>query len=370
MKRTLIALALALFALHAPAQRPLDVRAFGAKCDGKTNDAAAIQKALNAAATVRGVARVPNGKTCAYGATITVQGATLAGFGDSSILYALDVANEAVFLKGTGSQIRSLRLSGVTPTERQAPWQYSRVVMLGARGFVVDGVTIDASAGAGIMVDQGSRGGVITNNRIRNTLADSIHMTGASSFLRVENNFVENSGDDGVAVVSYQSSGMVRNVVARGNTIRNNNHGRLMSVVGGTNVLYEYNTLDTNTGAAACLYLAQENSYHTFGAHNVIVRANTLRNCPVDDSKQHGALMLFSDGAEPNTGIVIARNIIVQEGAQAAMPGLRVFGDNTDVQIVGNLISTQGKALDVSTPNVVVAPYMTLLPVGDPGGRQ
>src|SRR6266568_5960879 len=46
--------------------------AFGAKCDGATDDAAAIQAAVNAVPQY-GVLLTPTGKTCNFNSTITIQ---------------------------------------------------------------------------------------------------------------------------------------------------------------------------------------------------------------------------------------------------------------------------------------------------------
>ena len=84
-----------------------------------------------------------------------------------------------------------------------------------------------------------------------------------------------------------------------------------MSVVGGSNVLYENNHLENNLAGYACVYIAQENPYATYGAHDVVVQRNTLKNCG-STATGHGAVMLYSDGAEANTNITLTRNDIYQ----------------------------------------------------------
>ena len=105
-------------------------------------------------------------------------------------------------------------------------------------------------------------------------------MTDKASYITLENNRIENSGDDGIAVVSYRNDGgLVNHITARNNVIVNNKWGRQMSVVGGGQVLYENNHLENNLAGAACLYIAQEASYSTYGAHDVMARYNTLKTC-------------------------------------------------------------------------------------------
>jgi hypothetical protein len=126
----------------------------------------------------------------------------------------------------------------------------------------------------------------------------------------------------------------------------------MMSVVGGSNVLYENNYMDTNTSQGACIYIAQENSYQTHAAHDVVVQRNTLKNCG-GQSSGHGAVMVFSDGAETNTNISITRNDIVQNG----QPGIRVFGPNTGITVDSNRIQGATPATDITAPNVTFTAY-------------
>ena len=71
--------------ISAAAQAPatpkanVDVAAFGAKADGKTDDTAAIQKALNAAAKQGGVVHLPAGKYLVAGSLRIPVGVALVG---------------------------------------------------------------------------------------------------------------------------------------------------------------------------------------------------------------------------------------------------------------------------------------------------
>jgi hypothetical protein len=290
---------------------------------------------------------------CAYGDVIKLDGVKLRGSGDSSVLYALDWSREAIFMYGDGAAVTQVKLSGVKSTVRQAAWEATRISLFGAKNFLIDHVTIDGSAAAGIQTAQSTNNGRITFNNIKDTLADSIHMTDKASFIAVENNRIENAGDDGIAVVSYMGDGgLVDQITARNNVILNSKWGRQMSVVGGSNVLYENNYLENNLGGHACIYLAQENAYTTYGAHNVVVQRNTLKNCG-GASTGHGAVMLFSDGAEANTNITLTRNDVYQTG----QAGLRVFGNNTGIKLDSNRVQGASPATDITSAGVVLTPY-------------
>ena len=330
-----------------------NITSYGAVCDGQTNNTTAIAATI-ASAKSKGVAVVIPPGVCAYGDIIRLDGVKLIGSGDSSVLYALNWARESIFVYGDGVEIRQLKLSGVKAPSRQADWESTRISLFGATNFVIDSITIDGSAAAGIQTAKSTSNGRITNNTIKDTLSDSIHMTDKASYITVENNHIENSGDDGIAVVSYLSDGAkVHHITARNNVVLNNKWGRQMSVVGGSDVLYENNLLENNLAQRACLYIAQENSYNTFGAHNVVMQLNTLKNCG-GLASGHGGIMMFSDGAEANTNITLTRNDLYQNG----QIGIRVISNwNTGIKLDSNRVQGAGVAAEISSPGVVVTPY-------------
>ena len=327
----------------------IDPRQFGARCDGTTDDAKALTAAIGAA-KARGLPVLLPAATCAYGSVLHLDGVKLIGRGDASVLWDLNPAQQAIFLRGSGAEVRNLKLTGVRATKRAAPWEGVRIVAFGASDFVIDNVTIDGSTGGGIQTARGATRGVISNNRVRNTLADGIHITGRASHIEITGNVVENSGDDGIAVVSYQrDGGPSHHITASRNTVSDNRGGRGMSVVGGENVLYEHNRI-RNTGRYACLYLAQEDGWKTLPIRDVVVRDNTLSRCG-DRGTGHAAVMLFSNSLE-NAGVQILRNDIEQEGPR----GIRAFGQNSGVRIEGNRIRGADRETDLP-PGLAAKPY-------------
>lgn len=335
----------------------LSVKSFGAACDGSTADDAAFATTI-AEAKKRDVPVLIPPASCAYADVITLDGVRMVGQGESSVLVPLTPLRSAVMLKGSGSEVRSLRIAGSAPA-RGSTRESSGIVPYTATKWLIDAVVVERVAGAGIHIAHASNG-VVSNSRINGTLADSIHITGQSSYVTVVGNTITNSGDDGVAVVSYEGDGgLSHHVTARSNTISDMLGGRNMSVVGGADVLYEGNRL-TNNAKAACMYLSQEGSYQTFGVRSVLAQFNTITNCG-NKSNGHSAVMLFSDGRFSNTLVTLYRNDIV--GGPAG--GVRVFGGNTMIDVESNRISNTEPPLNIATAGVTVIPY-TDGPVGVP----
>lgn len=325
----------------------------GAVCDGRTDTAPALARALARGRALRLPVLVPDG-VCAYADVIRVDGATLTGSGPDSELRALDWRRSAIFMSGESPVVSHLRLTGVAAPSRQADWEMTRITVFGATGFVIDHVMIDGAAAAGIQTADGATHGRITHNVVRNTLSDGIHLTGGASHILVEDNLVESTGDDGIAVISYRDDpARVSHVTARRNVVRGNRWGRNMSVVGGEHVLYENNLLQNNLAGRACLYIAQDGGeLATKGSLNVVARRNTLEHCG-GFLLNHGAAMVFSAGQEANAGISLLDNDL----RDPRLVGIRVVGPNSDVLLQSNRVTGAMRQLDVRDPAVRVIPY-------------
>lgn len=293
--------------------RPLNALQFGAKPDGTTDNGEALQDALDAAYEEKRPLLVPRG-VFAYGRHLDNEGVDFLGEGVGSVLHALNTDDCAVFMRGCGAKVRRLKFSGVVPTVRTAPWETVRIVAKDfCEDFLIAENTIETSSGGGIMVDVDAHHGVIRRNYVHDTLADSIHLTGRCHHMLVEANQVRNSGDDGVAVVSYHRDlAVCHNIEARGNDIRDNKWGRCMSVVGGTDVLYWNNYIANNAFAAGFIF-AQEEGYDTYAAKRVTCRHNTVVNCGNVDNG-HWAILAVAGESEPNEGLLIERNLVQTDG--------------------------------------------------------
>ena len=261
-------------------------------------------------------------------------------------------------MSGNAPSVSKVKLTGTAAPGRQAAWENTKITTFDATNFVIDGVTIEGAPAASIQTGPGSTRGRITNNTIRNSLSDSIHMTDGASYITVEGNTIEGSGDDGIAVVSYGEQPVAtNNITARNNVIRNNKGGRGMTVVGGRTVLYENNYIEGNP-SWACMYFAQEVSYATWNTVGVTAQRNTLKNCGSLNTG-HAAVMIYSDG-EPNDNIQFISNDIVQDNRT----GIRYFGAQTRIRLENNRYSGSGTAYDGGSSRDVTIVKYTSGPVG------
>jgi hypothetical protein len=316
------------------------VTAFGAVGDGVTDNAKALQSALNYAAVNKCGVVVPAG-TYAYSGVITVNGVALTGTGAQSILVPLDPANEAIILTGNGASISFLTLASHA-SARLTTNQSAMVWANGATNYKVQNVLIDGSASVGIF-SVGSTGGTIVDNTVENSLADAISQIAGSSQIVVSGNRIINAGDDGISTVSYVQFPIVHDVAVQGNTVINNNHGRGITVVGGNAITITGNSITENVTGMSDIYIAAESEWNTQGVANVTVSNNSL----IDGGPNQGSLTVYDSqgGAYSISGLIVSGNQFVMpkyvpvqfvgNGAEAAtvqgntayLAGTRFFDD-------------------------------------------
>jgi parallel beta-helix repeat protein len=311
---------------------------FGASPNNSVDDTDAIQRALNSLAPGDWLVFPPGRYVHSKSLHMKVPNTVM--WGEGATLHATNPSDQAIWIEADGASIYHFTLTAVTTTRKTTPWE-SRIAVFGGtnpprllhnnviRGNRVvqsgdPGTPLANSAGsAGIFIYHATDF-LVAENTVARSLADGIHITSGSSYGRVLNNTVKETGDDMVAVVSYigapstLASAIAANLAARmardlnhhitisGNTVSGQYWGRGISVVGGENVTIEHNTIDRTTHAAA-VYLARETSYLTFGVRNILVRNNTITDVettapgytagvvsPSATKTGHGAIEIYS----------------------------------------------------------------------------
>jgi hypothetical protein len=267
---------------------------------------AAIQKALDdAAATAKPGAPVdvlvPTGifnysAVLKVGADVHLRRSPEAAGG---VLHATNPAQEAVRLAGDRSAALFLRVTyaattRLTTAQSSGIWVgYDHLGVPFVHDALVVGNEVDTPASAHIF-GYAEEGGLWAFNYVHDGYADSYHHTAGSRYCQVVGNRSQtraDRGDDHYAFVSYQSDGdVVHHCTAIANFGRDG-HARGLSVVGGGFILLDHNDLDRTNGAG--IYLAQENSWHTYGAFDLVIRNNVVRHSNLTGS--HDGLLAFSD---------------------------------------------------------------------------
>jgi Right handed beta helix region len=210
--------------------------------------------------------------------------------------------------------------------------------------------TVLDSKSAGIFV-KGGQHFAIFNNFVANTKADGIHATDRAYDGRIFDNRVFNSGDDGIAVVSYWANRKASGIAIVGNTVKDIRWGRGISVIGSSGVRIANNRVHS-VAMAAGIIVAREAFFHTPSAHDVEIVGNYVSNIQngltplkADSLTGQGAIDLNSDSLEPNLAVsrvLIQDNII--DGSQ--YDGIRMLGNVCGITISNNSFrNVRGRAI-------------------------
>jgi parallel beta-helix repeat protein len=318
-------------------QKPARVRTvteFRATPNDDGDDTEAIQRALNSLAPGDWLVFPPGRYVHSKSLHVKVPNTVL--WGDGATLHATNPADMAVLLEADGASIYKFTLTAQTDKRRSAPWD-SRIAVFGGSkparllsGNVIRGNRVveagerdtplaNSASSAGIFVYHASNF-LVAENTVSRSLSDGIHVTGGSSYGRVFNNTVKETGDDMIAVVSYvaergtpaeaiaadyearKARALSHHIMIADNTVSGQYWGRGITVVGGENVTIERNSINRPMGAA--IYLARETSFVTFGVRDIVVRNNKItdvQTLPPDynvrgsvPKPSHGAFEIYS----------------------------------------------------------------------------
>ena len=318
--------------------RVRNVAEFGVTPSDTVDNTAAIQRALNSLAPGEWLVFAPGRYLHSKSLHVKVPNVVL--WGEGATLQATNPADQAVLIEADGASIYKFTLMAVTDRRRTAPWESRIAVFAGSnpgrlltgnviRGNKVvqggePGTPLANSSGSAAIFVYHATDFLVAENTVSRSLSDGIHVTAGSSYGRVLDNKVTETGDDMIAVVSYvgdpslgadtiaadfdarRARGLNHHILIANNTVSGQYWGRGISVVGGENITIEHNSIDRTVHGAA-IYLARETSYLTFGVRNILVRNNTITDVqttspnyvagsvsPTAGRTGHGAIEIYS----------------------------------------------------------------------------
>ena len=265
---------------------------FGALGDEKTDDSAALQRALDSLKN-GDVLEIPAGAIYRHVAVLTIRvaGAHLRGPGTllatSEEHCALSIDADDVSVGG-GLELKV----GQTSRRWSAPDQ-NNLNLLEHKGIVVRDVFVDGAGAAGVFI-YGASNYLVENVTVQNTRADGIHQTHGAHDGIIRCARVRNVGDDGIAVVSYAQDGApCHDITIESPRFTGNKWGRGFSVVGGEDVTFR--DIYAENSDAAALYIACEGEpWNTAPTRRVRVLGGELKRSNLSQTVDHGAVLIYN----------------------------------------------------------------------------
>lgn len=268
-----------------------DEPSYNVKGDGSTDDTVALNNAA-ADAKLKGKRLfMPNG-TYNHSGVLDFDSISVFGSSDTTIHSTNTTGSNpdnAIILTGTNPSLDKVKVTTAWVGTRQSNTNSHAILVKDATGHTVKNCVVDGAAGSGIFVTNSSNG-TTTNNTVSNTLADGFHHTDGSSNITVSGNYSLDTGDDGIAVVSYNSQDNINSDITITDNTVSGGSARGISVVGGQDITISNNNI-SNTDVSG-IYIASEVSYDTYNVDSVVAQNNTIDNCNTDENAAHASILV------------------------------------------------------------------------------
>lgn len=299
----------------------------------RSDQADALQQTLDGLQTGQRLLFSPGQYVVGHSLVVNNPQVIISGYG--ATLVATSPNDQTIEMNGTDSTILGFTLIGTGTTRLTTP--SSTKVEVSGNGVQVLDLTIQGGASGGIFVFGGTNV-AIAGNKVQGTLADGIHTTYGSHNVLVQDNTVTGTGDDMIAVVSYQGDGALSsNVLITGNSLTGNYWGRGISVVGGSDVTITGNTVQGVQKAAGVL-IAQEDGWRTFNATNILITKNVISDIQNSTNVNNGLLPSEQAAIELDTGAGTVTQVSVMQNqvSRSTYAGFRALGNVCQFLGAGN----------------------------------
>ena len=289
----------------------VNVKQFGAVGNGVTDDTIVLQRSFDSLNEVY----IPKGEYI-YSDILTIKNDSF-GDGKESILFNLSNPDSAAIHIESNASVKNLKIK-ITPTTRagDATITSPLVILKDKENIIIDDVECEGGNGTGIFC-YGGKNITIHNVYVHDTLADGIHVTNGSENVIVENCHVKNSGDDGIAFISYTSDGKrVKNCKAIHNTVEGTKARGITN--GGSEDIVISNNYITDCNNNGILVHGTMGGWSFYTAKNTVISNNVCINNIQLAKEATSYIGLYAeivlqeadDTSETNKNTIIAGNTI------------------------------------------------------------
>ncbi|UUO01677.1 right-handed parallel beta-helix repeat-containing protein [Mycolicibacterium novocastrense] len=257
--------------------------------------------------------------------------------GNGATLEATNDVTSALQIQADGVSLSNLNLTAPREGPRYSALEQHKLVV-NADDVVVRDVSVSGSAAAGVFVLRADNFR-LDRISVRGSRADGIHMTDGASNGVVNNAYTENTGDDGIAVVSYtptavgQYSGTSRNIVVNSPVVNGTTWGQGVTVRGGENVTYRDIQVSGTNGAG--VFIASEGApFFAQSTRDVNVSGGSITGANVNPASAMGAVAVFAEHPGFSAGNITVSDLTITATPSSARQNITVLANGGSVDNV------------------------------------
>jgi Cadherin-like domain/Right handed beta helix region len=269
-----------------------------------------------------------------YSRSLYIRTANVSVIGNSTTLNSTNPASAAIIIQADNVTVSNLNLTAPTNLPRQDSTYRTRLVF-GNSGVHIEDVTITGGTSAGMIIT-GASNFVLERVTIQDTAADGVQINNGSNNGILNDVTTLRTGDDGIAVVSYQLPlyGFVRDITVN-NPVVNGSGQRGLVVVGGQRITF--NNINVSNTALAGVFVGTQGSFFTRNTDTVHVNGGTVTRGG-SGGIASGAVLVWSTNKRQEVSNVLIENLTLVDTPPSALTNIGIWADVRRGEPVTNIV--------------------------------
>ena len=252
--------------------------------------------------------------TFLYSSSLYIRTSSVSVIGNGTTLESTNPADAAIIIQGSHVTLSNVDLTGPVGLDRVDSTYRTRLVF-GGDGVHISDVNIIGGTSAGVYVTGGTNF-LIERVNVQDTGADGIQITNGSNNGILNDVSTLRTGDDAIAVVSYQVPlyGTVHDITVS-NPVVNGSGQRGLVVVGGQRITF--NDINVSNTALAAVFVGSQGLYFSRATDDVRVNGGIV-TAGGSGGIPGGAVLIWSTNkGQPVTNVTIENLVLVNTPTSA-----------------------------------------------------
>jgi Right handed beta helix region len=268
-----------------------------------------------------------------YRRSLYIRTSNVSIIGNDTTLHATNPASAALIIQASNVTVSNLNLTAPI-SRRRVDSSYRTRLVFGGSGVHISDVTITGGTSAGIYIT-GARNFVLERVTVQDTAADGVQINNGSNNGILNDVTTLRTGDDGIAIVSYQLPllGTVHDITVN-NPVVNGSGQRGLVVVGGERITF--NNIDVSNTALSGVFVGTQGLFFIRDTDTVHVNGGTVTQCGIGGIPS-GAVLIWSANRNQSVSNVLIENLTIRDTPFSAFTNVGIWADVVLGEPVSNI---------------------------------